>query len=35
MNVQESIKRALDKDNLLNPGVFYTFEKEVFPIAHL
>ncbi|KAK7200724.1 D-lactate dehydrogenase-like protein [Novymonas esmeraldas] len=33
--VQESIKRALDPDNIMNPGCFYPSQQVLFPTAHL
>lgn len=35
IDVQEAIKAALDKDNLMNPGVFYPFQQRLYPTAHL
>ncbi|XQJ28172.1 D-lactate dehydrogenase-like protein [Leishmania guyanensis] len=35
IDVQEVIKTALDKDNLMNPGAFYPFQQRLYPTAHL
>lgn len=35
IDVQESIKKALDPDNLMNPGCFYPFEQKLYPTSHL
>ncbi|KEG09939.1 D-lactate dehydrogenase (cytochrome) [Trypanosoma grayi] len=35
VEVQERIKRALDPDNLMNPGAFYPFQQALYPTAHL
>ncbi|KAG5475968.1 hypothetical protein CUR178_03683 [Leishmania enriettii] len=35
IDVQEAIKAALDKDNLMNPGTFYPAQQRLYPTAHL
>ncbi|KAK7195929.1 D-lactate dehydrogenase-like protein [Novymonas esmeraldas] len=35
IDVQEAIKAALDKDNLMNPGAFYPCQQRLYPTAHL
>ncbi|KAG5501551.1 hypothetical protein JKF63_03381 [Porcisia hertigi] len=35
IDVQEAIKSALDKDNLMNAGAFYPFQQRLYPTAHL
>jgi D-lactate dehydrogenase (cytochrome) len=35
ITVQEAIKKALDPDNIMNPGCFYPAQQKLFPTAHL
>lgn len=35
IHVQEAIKKALDPDNIMNPGCFYPTQQKLFPTAHL
>ncbi|KAK7195928.1 D-lactate dehydrogenase-like protein [Novymonas esmeraldas] len=35
IDVQEAIKAALDKDNLMNAGAFYPCQQRLYPTAHL
>lgn len=35
INIQERIKAALDKDNLMNPGAFYPVQQLLFPTSNL
>ena len=35
IDVQESIKKALDKHNVMNAGAFYPFQQQLYPTAHL
>lgn len=35
INIQERIKAALDKDNLMNPGAFYPVQQLLYPTANL
>ncbi|KAL7695306.1 D-lactate dehydrogenase-like protein [Lotmaria passim] len=35
VKVQERIKKALDPDNIMNPGCFYPIQQVIYPTAHL
>jgi D-lactate dehydrogenase (cytochrome) len=35
IKTQERIKKALDPDNIMNPGCFYPIQQVIYPTAHL
>ncbi|KPI89933.1 D-lactate dehydrogenase-like protein [Leptomonas seymouri] len=35
IDVQEAIKKALDRHNVMNPGAFYPSQQQLYPTAHL